>query len=425
MARLLGIRIKNYKSFADLKLGQVEYGKGEPLPGFVCFIGPNGSGKSTLLDAFGFVSDCLLEGVEGACDKPARGGFERIRTQGSTGPITFEIFFEHDDPDRPIVYKLHIDLVEGVPSVIKETLRQRRRGETRGKPYFFLNLTRGRGRVWAGDRVGAAQDVKSAKGVRLADLNQLGLATLGNLADHPRIVALRSYVEQWYLSYFVPDAARELPPAGAQKWLDRKGSNVGNVLQYLERTYSKREFHAIIERVTRAIPGLKNISCEPSADKRLLIRFDEAGYQDPFYQQSMSDGTLKMLAYAVLLSDPQPRPFIGIEEPENGLYIELIEHLARQFVNHAADKEKPTQILVTTHSPYFVDALGPDQVWIIRKDSEGHAAATRVADLPHVRELASQGIPLGAQWYSNHFGSEEVPSPKQQEKRPKTRQSTR
>ncbi|WLT30642.1 AAA family ATPase [Geothrix sp. PMB-07] len=423
MARLLGIRIKNYKSFADIKLGQTDYGKGEPLPSFVCFIGPNGSGKSTLLDAFGFVSDCLLEGVEGACDKPARGGFERLRTQGSTGPITFEIFFEHDDPDRPIVYKLQIDLIDGVPSAVKETLRQRRRGETRGQPYYFLNLTRGRGRVWAGDRVGAAKDVKASKSVRLADLNQLGLATLGNLADHPRIVALRSYVEQWYLSYFVPDAARELPPSGAQKWLDRKGSNVGNVLQYLERTYSKPNFQKIIDRVTRAIPGLKNIKCEPSADKRLLIRFDEAGYMDPFYQQSMSDGTLKMLAYAVLLSDPQPRPFIGIEEPENGLYIDLIEHLARQFVSHSSNKDRPTQILVTTHSSYFVDALGPDQVWIIRKGIDGHAAATRVADLPNVRELTFQGVPLGAQWYSDHFGTEEIPSLEQLENPKTTRAS--
>ena len=408
MARLLGIRIKNFKSFADLKLGQVEYGKGEPLPAFVCFIGPNGSGKSTLLDAFGFVSDCLLEGIEAACDKPSRGGFDRLRTQGSTSPISFELFFEHDDPERPIVYNLQIDLVEGIPSAIKETLRQRRKGETRGQPYLFLNLNRGRGRVWAGNRVGAAQDVKTSMVVRLADLNQLGLATLGNLAEHPRIVALRSYIEQWYLSYFVPDAARELQPSGAQKWLDRKGSNVGNVLQYLQRAYSKRDFQRIIDQVTHAIPGLKSISCEPSQDKRLLIRFNENGYVDPFYQQSMSDGTLKMLAYAVLMSDPQPRPFIRIEEPENGLYIQLIEHLARQFVAHSVDKNKPTQLLVTTHSSYFVDALSPDQVWIIRKDVQGHANAIRVADLPFVRELAMQGIPLGAQWYSNHFEVDQI-----------------
>jgi predicted ATPase len=403
MARLLGIRVKNYKSFADLQLGQVTYSQGAPLPKFACFIGPNGSGKSTLLDAFGFISDCLLEGVEAACDKSARGGFERLRTQGKSGPISFEIFFDHDDPDRPIVYELHIDLVKNIPSIVKERLRQRRKGETLGRAYYFLNLTRGSGKVWKGESLGSLPDTKGFEKVRLADLNQLGLTTLGNLSEHPRIVTLRKYVEQWYLSYFVPDAARELPPSGAQKWLDRKGSNIGNVLQYLERTYSKKDFEAIILGVTKAIPGLQKISTELSLDKRLLLRFDERGYQDPFYQQSMSDGTLKMLAYAVLLADPQPRPFIGIEEPENGLYIELIEHLARQFVDHSASAKKPTQVLVTTHSPYFVDALSPEQVWIMRKDVEGHSSATRVSDLAHVTELVRQGIPLGAQWYSNHF----------------------
>ena len=90
MARLLGIRIKNYRALADFQLGQVEYAKGDSLPRLTCLIGPNGSGKSTVLDAFGFVADCLLEGVEAACDKPNRGGYDRLHTQGTHGPIEFE-----------------------------------------------------------------------------------------------------------------------------------------------------------------------------------------------------------------------------------------------------------------------------------------------------------------------------------------------
>ncbi len=401
MARLLGIHVRNYRALADIKVGQVTYAKGEALPRLACFIGPNGSGKSTLLDAFGFVADCLLEGVEAACDKSARGGFERLRTQGEDGPIEFELFFEEDDPARPIVYALHIDLVGGVPGVVAETLRQRRVGETRGKPYYFLKIERGRGKVWAGE-VDVGKESDRAQKVDLADLNRLGITTLGNLTEHPRIVRLRTYIEQWYLSYFVPDAARALPAAGAQKWLDRTGANVGNVLQYFEREY-KKEFAEILKQLAHSIPGLRKITPELSQDKRLLLRFDEAGYVDPFYQQSMSDGTLKMLAYAVLLADPTPRPFIGIEEPENGLYVRLVESLAGQLASHADSKASPTQILVTTHSPYFVDALRPEQVWLMRKDKEGHATALRTADLPQIRSLTQQGLPLGSLWYSNHF----------------------
>lgn len=85
-----------------------------------------------------------------------------------------------------------------------------------------------------------------------------------------------------------------------------------------------------------------------------------------------------MLAYGVLLEDPEPRPLIGIEEPENGLYIELIERLAVSFVAHTARPNAPTQIFVTTHSPYFVDALQPDQVWLMEKR---HGRSTAVLDL--------------------------------------------
>ncbi len=401
MARLLGIRIKNYRALADFRLGQVEYGKGDPLPRLACLIGPNGSGKSTVLDAFGFVADCLLEGVEAAADKPNRGGFELLRTQGRAGPIEFEIFFEDDDPKRPIVYELHVDEVEGVPGVVYESLRQRQQGETLGKPYYFLKLEHGKGKVWAGQAVDAKAERSDSLKVRLAELDKLGIATLGNLSEHPRIVRLRSYIEQWYLSYFVPNAARALPPAGAQRWLDREGSNIGNVLQYYQRQH-KTAFKHILKRLAKAIPGLEKITPEISEDKRLLLKFDERGYQDPFYQQSMSDGTLKMLAYAVLLEDPSPRPFIGIEEPENGLYVRLVERLAAQFAERA-NRDAPTQILVTTHSPYFVDALQPNQVWLVRKDDHGHAAAWRAADVATIQAMTEQGIPLGSLWYSNHL----------------------
>ncbi len=316
--------------------------------------------------------------------------------------MEFEIFFDAGDSQRPIVYKLVVDLVEGVPAAVVESLRQRQQGETRGQPYHFLKLEKGQGKVWAGESVGVKAQAGDSRKVRLAELDKLGISTLGNLSEHPRIVALRTYIEQWYLSYFVPDAARTLPPAGAQRFLDRTGSNIGNVLQYYQRQYPD-QFKGILARLAKNIPGLKRITPDTSADKRLLLKFDEQGFSDPFYQQSMSDGTLKMLAYAVLLEDPQPRPFIGIEEPENGLYVRLVEHLAGQFSGRAAREELGTQILVTTHSPYFVDALKPEQVWLIRKNEHGHATALRAADVPDIIAMNKEGIPLGSLWYSNHF----------------------
>lgn len=403
MARLLGIRIKNFRSLVDFGLGQTSYSKksDEPLSRLTCLIGPNGAGKSAVLDAFGFVADALLEGVESACDKPGRGGFERLRSQGCEGPIAFELFFEDKDPSRPIVYGFSVDLVQGVPAVMEETLRERQEGVTLGKPYYFLKLKNGSGKVWAGQSVEGKAEKKNEQKVKLADRNKLGITTLGNLPEHPRIVGLRTYIEQWYLSYFVPDAARSLPTSGAQRWLDRTGSNIGNVLQYFQRQHPA-QFKEILARIAKAVPGLKRISTDPSRDGRLLLKFNEDGYVDPFYQNSMSDGTLKMLAYAVLLADPDPRPFIGIEEPENGLYVRLVERLAAQLNERSRNAKAPTQFLITTHSPYFVDALGADQVFLIKKE-EGRSIPTRASDVPEIRNMIDEGIPLGALWYSNHF----------------------
>ncbi|HKH49769.1 MAG TPA: AAA family ATPase [Thermoanaerobaculia bacterium] len=401
MPRLLGLRVQNYKSLVDVSLGQVGYGQGMPLPSLSCFIGPNGSGKSTLLDAFGFMADCLREGVEGACDKPQRGGFFKLRSQGRSEPIRFHLYYRESPQSRPITYSFAVDELAGVPVVVEESLRQRRKGQKHGQPYPFLRLEQGEGRVWGGE---ATEDEEGATSleVRLDDLGRLGITTLGNLKEHPRIVGLRSYIESWYLSYFLPDAARSLPQAGAQKHLNRTGENLGNVVQYLERTHPDR-FQRVLDGIARKIPGIRTISHEKSSDGRLLLRFNEQGYEDPFYQQSMSDGTLKMFMYLLLLEDPEPFPLIGIEEPENGLYHKLLEELARELVRQAEPDQDRTQLFITTHSPYFVDALRPEQVWLMEKDKEGRTQIRRTADIAIVKAMIDEGIPLGSLWYSNHF----------------------
>ena len=401
MPRLLGIHIRNFKSLADVTLGQISYGQGEALPALSCFIGPNGCGKSSLLDAFGFLSDCLREGIEAACDKPQRGGFSRLRTQGSVEPLQFDLYYRETQNSRPITYSFQINEINGIPVVISENLRQRRKGQKYGQPFPFLRLTHGKGEVWAGESSEVAEGV-TQQAIQLEDNDRLAITTLGQLSDHPRIVGFRSYIESWYLSYFVPDAARRLPPIGAQKHLDRTGENLGNVVQYLERSQKER-FERILGRIQKRIPGIRSIKTTKSPDGRLLLEFNEEGYRDPFYQQSMSDGTLKLFAYLLLLEDPEPPAFIGIEEPENGLYHKLLAELAGEFRQYAEHSQNKTQILITTHSPYFVDALKPEQVWLMGKNAQGHTQVKRTADMPAIKELAQEGIPLGSLWYSEHF----------------------
>jgi len=103
MAQLEGITIRNYRALREVTLGRTfENKQTAPLHRMVALIGPNGSGKSTLMDAFGFLGDCLRMGVEEACEQPHRGGFERLRTRGQTGPIEFEVHYREEKTSRPI-----------------------------------------------------------------------------------------------------------------------------------------------------------------------------------------------------------------------------------------------------------------------------------------------------------------------------------
>ncbi len=233
------------------------------------------------------------------------------------------------------------------------------------------------------------------------DKRKLGIATLGALKQNPRISDFRRFVEGWYLSYFTPDAARSLPLAGPQNRLNTHGDNLGNVVQFMAREYPDR-FQAILKNIAGKIPGIDKIDTERTSDGRLLLRFNDKGFQDPFYAQQVSDGTLKAFAYLLLLEDPSPPPLLCIEEPENGLYHKLLETLANEFREHA-DARGGSQVFITTHQPYFVNALGPNEVWILEKGPDGFSTIRRASEDPIVNNMVAEGVPLGGLWYSDYF----------------------
>jgi predicted ATPase len=406
MAQIEGFSVKGYKVLKDITLGKLwNTQKEKPLTPLVAVIGKNGSGKSTLFDAFGFLSDCLAVGAEEACDLKMRGGFDKLVSKGGNDDIYFEIYYRESTKDRPITYELTISKdTNGRPYVKSERLRQRRKRATIGAPLSFLKLENGVGHAWVGEEsLEGGEDEKLNKvPVRLIDSRQLGVAAYGALAEHPRVAKFRDFIRGWYLSYFTPDAARKLSMAGPQKHLDIRGENLGNVVQFMEREHPEK-FKGILQRIAQKIPGVQRISTKKSDDGRLLLQFNDRGFQDPFYVQQMSDGTIKMFTYLLLLEDPDPPPFICIEEPENGLYHKLLELLAQEFREKAVGKKRSPQIFVTTHQPYFVDALTPEETWILEKGPDGFSTVRRASDDNIVQELVNQGLPLGSLWYSDYL----------------------
>lgn len=419
MAKIQGFRARNFKVLRDVTLGRLwNQGESHPLTDLTAVIGKNGVGKSALFDAFGFLFDALNSGVEVACGARGRGGFERIRSQGETGPIEFEVYYKEDGEAQPITYEVAIDVDEfGQPYVLREGLWQRPTGVFYERPAVYLIFSDGKGLVFTGEEEGIvidpseekidfeklvelniAEDSSESEIIELEDRRRLGIATLGALKQHPRIAAFRRFIEGWYLSYFTPDAARSLPLAGPQPHLNIHGDNLGNVVQFMQREHPQR-FERILTGIAEKIPGIDRIDTEETSDGRLLLRFNDRGFVDPFYAQQMSDGTLKVFAYLLLLEDPTPPPFLCIEEPENGLYHKLLETLVDEFRQHASG----SQVFVTTHQPYFVDALNPEEVWILEKGDDGFSTIRRASDDPLVRNLVEEGLSLGGLWYSDYL----------------------
>ena len=423
MAKIEGFRVRNFKLLKDVTLGRLwDQHQKQPLTPMTVVIGKNGVGKSVLFDAFGFLADALKSGVEEACDARGRGGFEKIRTQGETDPIEFEVCYRERRNDRPITYEIAIEAdLFGRPYVLRERLGQRRKGQKRGRPFSFLFLNNGKGVVWKGEQEGCqideeieklnlaeliklitAEESSETEIIELEDRRKLGIAALGALKQHPRISAFRRFVEGWHLSYFTPDAARSLPLAGPQQHLNIHGDNLGNVVQFMEREHPER-FETILKEIADKIPGIDQIDTERTSDGRLLLRFNDKGFEDPFYAQQVSDGTLKVFAYLLLLKDPSPPPFLCIEEPENGLYHKLLESLASEFREHASQHKDGSQVFITTHQPYFVDSLDPKEVWILEKGEAGFSTIRRASDDPIVNNMAAEELPLGGLWYSDYL----------------------
>jgi len=420
MPTIDGFRIKNYKALKSIALGRF-YNSDKtqkPLTPLTAVIGKNGTGKSSLFYAFGFLADSLKFGVEDACNLKNRGGYDKIHSQGQNGPIEFEIYFNFkEEKVSPLTYQLAINKgIDGRVFVEKEIIRQRLNPNGRGFPLSVLHLVNGKGIAYKGETGGEKiQDEnddltkvlqkktsRNREIIELADNRKLAIAELGgSLKVHSRIRTFRKFIEGWYLSYFSPDAARGLPLAGPQRHLDIRGENLSNVVQFMEREHQVA-FSQILDRITQKIPGIHKISTKISDDGRLLLQFNERGFTDPFYAGQMSDGTLKMFSYMILLEDPTPPTFLCIEEPENGLYHKLLDILAREFRDHS-EKDDGSQVFITTHQPYFVNALVPEEVWVLEKGEDGFSTIRRTSEDDTIVHLVDADLPLGDLWNSNYL----------------------
>ena len=382
--RIESLRVENYRALRKVEL--------DNLTPMTVLLGPNGSGKSTVFDVFNFLSECFQFGLRHARDRRGRG--KELKTRGATGPIVFDLKYR-ESPGTPVItYHLAIDEGSKGPEVIEEWLQWRR--GTRGQPFRFLEFRRGVGKAASGDAPDS-DDVRVEANLRSPDL--IAVNTLGQFTEHPRVAALREFITDWYVSYLSIDQTRNQPEAGPQERLSKGGENLANVIQYLKERHPER-LEDIFEVLRARIPRLERVEAEPMPDGRLLLQIKDAPFEQPILSKFASDGTMKMLAYLTVLYDPEPPRFIGIEEPENFLHPRLLPELAEEC--RAASER--SQLLITSHSPFLLNAMRAEEVRVLYRDEQGFTQAVRACDIQGITEFVKAGASLGHLWMEGHFG---------------------
>ena len=377
------LRVKNYRALRDIELKQLK-----PLS---VFLGANGSGKSTLFDVLAFLAECFTDGLRRAWDR--RGRFKELRTRGCDGPIEFELKYR-EEPKTPIItYHLSIGEDTEGPFVETEWLQWRR--GSRGKHVRFLNFHHGTGSVIPGETPD-----KTDKPVdeQLDDPSTLAANMFGQSAQHPRVSNLRRFITDWHLSYLSTAATREPTETVPQKRLSETGDNLPNVIQYLQERYPER-LEKIISILSDRVPRLEKVDTELMMDGRRLLQIKDAPFEQPILAKFASDGTLKLLSYLTLFHDPQPPQLIGIEEPENYLHPRLLTGSVGEFI----EVSMVSQLIITTHSPHFVNELSAEEVWVLYRDEQGFTVCKRASEMLGIEQLLEAGAKLGKLWMEGYF----------------------
>jgi len=380
------LELKNYRLFRDASFND--------LSRMTVVVGANGSGKSTLFDVFSFLKESLLENVGAAVAR--RGGLRELRSKGEDGPIEITVKFR-ESGGRLATYQLAIGADQGRPVVENEDLRFRR--GRYGQPWRFVDFSRGRGTAITNEAAyGHEGAVEERNEYVLDDPGLLAIKGLGQFKEFRVVAEFRSLIENWHISDFHIGDARPSTDAGYAEHLSTRGDNVAQVAQFLYE-HHPGQFQRVLDVMRQRVPGVDKVEARPTEDGRLVLRFQDGSFKDPFIARYVSDGTIKMFAYLVLLYDPKPHPLLAIEEPENQLYPELLYELVEEFRDYA---RRGGQVFVSTHSPEFLNGAKLDEIyWLVKR--EGFTSVRRASESELLRNLVEAGDLPGALWKQGLF----------------------
>jgi predicted ATPase len=385
------IYLRNYKSFKVLTIADIT--------SLTFFVGANGAGKTTLFDVFGFLRDALKNNVRQAVQ--ARGGFHELITRGS-GPkekIEIELQFRMEivGKSRLVTYRLEIAVKNGLPIIEREILRYKRGAY--GAPFRFLDFSRGTGYAITNEEEFTKADSELTREPQtLSSPDTLAIKGLGQFERFKAASAFRNLIENWHVSDFHIEAARQLQDSGYAEHLSESGDNLPQVAKYMF-DFHRTAFNSVLKKMSTHVPGVKTVQAKDTEDGRIVLQFHDGSFREPFIGRFVSDGTIKMFAYLLLLHDPKPHPLMCIEEPENQLYPALLAEFAEELRDYA---RRGGQVFVSSHSPDLLNAANVTEVFWLSKEN-GYTTIHHASDDAQIVSLVNEGDHLGMLWTQGFF----------------------
>ena len=323
------VHIKNFLSLRDVEL---------PLKPLTILVGPNASGKSNVLNALNLLNDMMKEE-----ELPPVEFIQNLLWAGEASHITFQV--KTKVKETQTVYELKLKAETDNPVVAEELLVN---------DVNVISVQDGQGKVK--DEDGENETPYKS--------NKLALKSAGDYGDKPTTRALTEFIREWKFYDFRPNLIREhfkvLPLSlllsgelGKSPKLDDDGSILSALLSdWYEDTPDR--FQSVSGSLAVST-NLRLDQCEIAGDSQLCL---SEGYDKPIPLERASDGTLRLVAYYVLLNEPELPPLIAIEEPERNLHpgaLTDITNVLEQISEHS-------QVIITTHSSQLLDAFNPENL---------------------------------------------------------------
>lgn len=365
--RIEKIKISNYKVFQEISSPK--------LGGLNVFTGSNGSGKSTFLDVLDFLKEAMLNNVSQAVQK--RGGLNRLLSKNTDAEeLGIELYLtvkkETNSSFDQLIYSLNIGKEEGEVVVKRELLKQY--SSLMDSSKILLDVREGFGKV-ANKKDGMVETIL----FELEERNKLCIGIVGEVRGYPAVNLLRQLVTQWQLVDF-----------------NQEGFEAEQLAIWTQQLQHQQPatFEALLQKMKKAFPDLQNISTLEAVDGRSILQFQEGNFEEAFTSAYVAQGQLKLWGLLLWLNQPQAAPLLGLESPENNLHSDLVEVLVEEFRAYA---QRGGQLLVTSYSPSFLDALRLEELFGISK-KEGYSSIKAAKDDSIVQKGYEIGESLGRLW---------------------------